>query len=558
MKKTLISFIVVSLMIVACGNNTQVKDNTIDNSESSVEAVSTDNLVSDDAEWISASNKNMNYEVPATWDSQVNDSMVYYYPFGKDDKPTRVVFYTNYQYVDNIEFANSKASEEELYTMMSAVKNGIKESSNADNFKDTDDTFGGRPAFWTEYHGKINDRMFTTHSYTALLSDRELVSIMYAVADGTEDIYNTYFKRMVESLTPNSSSEGGFEKAEYDRFNSLASENGLGGTKVYIDGTISEVIFDETNIMGLIVKQADDNEWIISIGQEPRFSYDKLNAMIGTSVRVFGVYPGLSLEFKKPMLLMYTEEKCRIEASSDKTYYFEDFLADKNELITWCDEQEEIEIAVSAIEDSSNKESYRKSTGRISNIYDNLQQIYLYQFIDSEYVGHTLSVKKTYFDDKFELSKLREDEPVTAYYYVSDDGTPYIIDIVENDTVTFTFDDLEQAYKDSCKEYTYKEIARNPDKVKNERAKLKGKVVQVLESGNTVELRVNITPKGYGYYDDTVYVYYYRMDETEDRILEDDIVTVYGRLNGLKTYTSVLKSEITLPEIVAEYIDISQ
>ncbi len=114
----------------------------------------------------------------------------------------------------------------------------------------------------------------------------------------------------------------------------------------------------------------------------------------------------------------------------------------------------------------------------------------------------------------------------------------------------------------SCKEYTYKEIARDPNNYKGKPAKFKGEVIQVQESGNKVVLRVDITAKANefaegGYlYEDTIYVEYTRKNDTESRILEEDIVTMYGTLNGLKTYESIFGEEISIPLFNAEYIDI--
>ena len=44
--------------------------------------------------------------------------------------------------------------------------------------------------------------------------------------------------------------------------------------------------------------------------------------------------------------------------------------------------------------------------------------------------------------------------------------------------------------------------------------------------------------------------------EGTPRIIEGDIITLYGKLNGLKTYTSILNSSITIPYINAFYIEI--
>ena len=60
---------------------------------------------------------------------------------------------------------------------------------------------------------------------------------------------------------------------------------------------------------------------------------------------------------------------------------------------------------------------------------------------------------------------------------------------------------------------------------------------------------------GYEYYTDTIYVVYYP-EEGEDKILEDDIITIWGTSQGDYTYTSTIGASVTLPLIFAEYVSI--
>lgn len=106
-------------------------------------------------------------------------------------------------------------------------------------------------------------------------------------------------------------------------------------------------------------------------------------------------------------------------------------------------------------------------------------------------------------------------------------------------------------YKALCNIYTYEELARNPNSYKGKKVALKGEMIQVLESGRDVELRINVN----GEFDETVYVIY-TLKDGEGRILENDVVDIYGTFAGLLTYESVLGSEITLPRIDARYVEI--
>ena len=111
----------------------------------------------------------------------------------------------------------------------------------------------------------------------------------------------------------------------------------------------------------------------------------------------------------------------------------------------------------------------------------------------------------------------------------------------------------ESQYKEKCQSISYDSLARDPSKYKGELVKFTGEVIQVLEESGIVAMRVNVTNNGYGYYDDTVYVWYL-YDEDESKFLEDDIITFYGEYDGLYSYESVLGATITIPEVFAKYI----
>ncbi len=117
----------------------------------------------------------------------------------------------------------------------------------------------------------------------------------------------------------------------------------------------------------------------------------------------------------------------------------------------------------------------------------------------------------------------------------------------------------KQTFIESCQTYTFEQLARNPDNFKGTNVKLTGEVVQVMEGLYSNSLRVNITKKGnYStYYTDTIYVNYVPK-VGEDKILEDDIITIYGVAQGDYSYTSTMGATITLPFINGKYIIIEQ
>ncbi len=106
--------------------------------------------------------------------------------------------------------------------------------------------------------------------------------------------------------------------------------------------------------------------------------------------------------------------------------------------------------------------------------------------------------------------------------------------------------------KSQARSISFASLMRNSDEYTNSLVYFRGSVVQVQNiDGNNYYLRINTKPDPYlGYMDDTIYV-----DYTGNRLLEDDIVDVWGRFVGLKSYTAVLGNEITLPEINALHVE---
>lgn len=126
-------------------------------------------------------------------------------------------------------------------------------------------------------------------------------------------------------------------------------------------------------------------------------------------------------------------------------------------------------------------------------------------------------------------------------------------DYINTFSYELSAEEKEEAFKSECKKYSYDKIARTPDDYMLEQLYFRGEVIQVLEDGNAVQLRVNVTNTGY-YWTDTIFVQYTR-SAGEPRILEDDIIKIYGYGAGTVTYESVLGAQITIPAVIAQYIE---
>lgn len=109
----------------------------------------------------------------------------------------------------------------------------------------------------------------------------------------------------------------------------------------------------------------------------------------------------------------------------------------------------------------------------------------------------------------------------------------------------------EAEKKDYSSDFSYKQLARNPDSYIGEKVKFSGKVLQA-ETGDTCYMRLAINSN----YDTIIFVTYAK-DTIDYRLLEDDKVTIYGSCLGDYSYKAVSGATITLPWIDAKMIELN-
>lgn len=97
---------------------------------------------------------------------------------------------------------------------------------------------------------------------------------------------------------------------------------------------------------------------------------------------------------------------------------------------------------------------------------------------------------------------------------------------------------------------TYDQLARTPDDFLGKKVKFYGKVLQVIEDGSTVQIRLAVNDDY-----DTVLLGEYDSSIVSSRILEDDEITIYGTSIGTITYQSTMGGNITIPGITIDKID---
>ena len=164
----------------------------------------------------------------------------------------------------------------------------------------------------------------------------------------------------------------------------------------------------------------------------------------------------------------------------------------------------------------------------------------------------TLEKEKTISSVEQQYNALRED---AKQYVTNYDILTTAKERISQLRASQTDAEKAQEYKSSCTAgYSYTELARDPNTYVGKNAKFTGKVIQVSEGLGSTVMRVDVTQGKYSW-DDTLYVTYTPKDG-ESRILEDDIITIYGEMQPLKTYTTVMGASVSIPAIDTKYIEI--
>ena len=98
-------------------------------------------------------------------------------------------------------------------------------------------------------------------------------------------------------------------------------------------------------------------------------------------------------------------------------------------------------------------------------------------------------------------------------------------------------------------DFSYDDIERSPGNHNGELLYFKGKVIQVVEGSYSTTYRITN-----GSNNSQVFLVTYKRPEGSDRFLLDDQVCVYGRFDGLYTYSSTTNLSVTVPQCTAQLI----
>lgn len=99
---------------------------------------------------------------------------------------------------------------------------------------------------------------------------------------------------------------------------------------------------------------------------------------------------------------------------------------------------------------------------------------------------------------------------------------------------------------------TYDTLARTPDKHIGNKVTLSGEIVQVIEGDDASQYRMAVDQD----YDKMVLIEV-PSDQLSSRILENDLITIYGESQGTIDYESTMGGTITVPAITVDKFEVT-
>lgn len=117
----------------------------------------------------------------------------------------------------------------------------------------------------------------------------------------------------------------------------------------------------------------------------------------------------------------------------------------------------------------------------------------------------------------------------------------------------------ETNFKNSCANYSYNDVLRNPENYNGKPAVWYGKVLQIIDKDtNETIMRVGVNCSYNSYAtnnhicSDAIYVIY----SGSTSLITDDMINMWGNMNGSHSYETVLHATMTIPAFKASYVQL--
>lgn len=114
----------------------------------------------------------------------------------------------------------------------------------------------------------------------------------------------------------------------------------------------------------------------------------------------------------------------------------------------------------------------------------------------------------------------------------------------------------KSALAQQAAQVTYEDLARYPEQHRDQIVHQIGKVIQVQYKGNDMALRVAITQRGSGGWEDPILCDYALVSSSAPRILEGDVVEFWGQSKGIASNSAIFGQDVSGPEVEIRFVDV--
>lgn len=108
----------------------------------------------------------------------------------------------------------------------------------------------------------------------------------------------------------------------------------------------------------------------------------------------------------------------------------------------------------------------------------------------------------------------------------------------------------KQAFIAQARTIPYNQLEKNADRYAGEKVVFRGQIMQIQETLGSTFMLLSVTDEGYGFWTDNVWVDY----EGTINGAEEDVITVYGTIEGSKSYETQIGGETYVPQMTARYV----
>ncbi|KPN83588.1 hypothetical protein RZ76_05520 [Apilactobacillus kunkeei] len=175
--------------------------------------------------------------------------------------------------------------------------------------------------------------------------------------------------------------------------------------------------------------------------------------------------------------------------------------------------------------------------------------------------GFNQGIDSSYQFTKSQMKSIKAFASVSTFS-ITDEIKDYLNNLYKNAKSAATGDDSSDSSDDESAPnpgdlssyntgITYDQLARNPDQYKKKKVTFTGEVAQVIDQDGVSELRLAVD----GDYDNIILVDVSDKVLKGSRVLENDLVTVYGISDGITNYTSTTNQPISIPSMIGLALD---